>query len=771
MPIGKIVLPDNLNINANCFRRKKSYAHIDRYLYQPNDTAWFALYLVDAATHEPLEVDQIIYVELIDELDSVACRVKIAPDQNSCYFGHLPILEEYGIGKFMIRAYAPYMASSDEAYFFKREIIIGGTKQQTTDAEVSDYEIQFLPEGGQLLESTASYVAFKAIDENGLGISVGGDIVDNEDNIITSFESNNLGMGVFYLTAEPGKQYYARCRTERNQEIKKIKLPDANKQGYALQVKRANGRILVSVKSASDQAIKEPLYLLIHSRGIVQELIQWDKNKEFIAFQEKLFPAGILHMLLLDQQKQIRSERLVFCMNEADFAQVNFRTDKQAYNTREQIRSTIILKDIDNQPLQGRFSVSVTDNQNSYIDTLQTIASVLLLTSELKGYIESPGEYFRKSNRQATMNLDYLMMTQGWRRYDVPAILRQQYQEPVIEWDGGLSISGIVRGGYDSSPIEGSNLTLYAATGDYFASTETDKYGRFSFPLPNTIPDSTLFRAQLVPSLSYGNNTITFDTPTYPTFTRPYKGAPGTQIQTDHIFAWNIRLPDVGVTARKREPKPKPISDFTRYASHTLDQSYLESRPVPTWENVLANIPGARVLKNNNDIYVFLGRIGSLEATTPARIMLDGMLLSDNTFLSDIEILDVAQIDIIKGTRASIFGSEGMGGIISVTTKTASGTKRQTNGNIVKMVYPLGCQQPVEFYSPQYTTHNHSARKDLRKTLFWKPDIITNESGEAAFNFYSADVPTSYTILIEGVCNDGRLIHYTSVLLINNGDE
>lgn len=765
------VISEQFRTQLEIFPQEKVYMHIDRYFYQPNDTAWFALYLVDAATHQPLEADQIIYVELIDQLDSVACRIKIAPDQHFRYFGHLTLLEEYGIGKFIIRAYAPYMASSDEAYFFKREIIIGGTQQKLTNTEVPDYEIQFLPEGGQILEGTACYVAFKAIDKNGMGISVGGDIVDDEDHIQTTFESNNLGMGVFLLTAAPGKQYFARCRTDKHTEIKKYKLPDAYKQGYALQVKRANNRLLVSVKNAMNQTTNEPLYLLIHSRGIVQELIRWDPGKDFIAFQEKLFPAGILHILLLDQQKQIRSERLIFSMNETDFARVNLQTDKQAYQTREQIRSTIMLKDANNLPLQGRFSVSVTDDQNSYIDTLQTIASTLLLTSELKGYVESTGEYFRKDNRQAAINLDYLMMTQGWRRYDVSAILHQNYQEPVIDWDGGLMLSGIVRGGYNSSPIEGSNLTLYASTGDYFASTETDQHGRFSFSLPNT-PDSTLFRVQLTPSLSYGNNSITFDTPSYPGFSRPYKGTPGTQIQTENTFAWNIKLPDVGITARKRELKPKPISDFTRYASQTFDQAYLESRPVLTWESVLANIPGTNILKNNNDIYVFLGRMGGLEGLEPARIMLDGMLLSNNAFLSDIEILDVAQIDIIKGTRASIFSSEGMGGIISVSTKTISGTKRQTNGNIVKMIYPLGCQQSVEFYSPSYTSwDNYSTAKDLRKTLFWKPDLNTNESGEAIFDFYSADVPTTYTILIEGISADGKLIYHISPLLINNKDK
>lgn len=754
------VISEQFQTQLEIFPQEKVYMHIDRYFYHPNDTAWFALYLVDAATHQPLEADQIIYVELIDQLDSVVCRIKIAPDKHFRYFGHLSLLEEYGIGKFIIRAYAPYMASSDEAYFFKREIIIGGTQQQLANTEIPDYEIQFLPEGGQILEGTACYVAFKAIDKNGMGISVGGDIVDDEDHIQTTFESNNLGMGVFLLTTAPGKQYFARCRTDNHPEIKKYKLPDAYKQGYALQVKRANNRLLVSVKNAMNQTTNEPLYLLIHSRGILQELIRWDPGKDFIAFQEKLFRAGILHILLLDQQKQIRSERLIFSMNETDFARVNLQTDKQAYQTREQIRSTIMLKDANNQPLQGRLSVSVTDNQNSYIDTLQTIASTLLLTSELKGYVESPGEYFRKDNRQAAINLDYLMMTQGWRCYDVSAILHQNYLAPVIDWDGGLSLSGIVRGGYDSSPIEGSNLTLYASTGDYFASTETDKNGRFSFPLPNT-PDSTLFRVQLTPSLSYGNNSITFDTPSYPGFNRPYKGTPGSHIQTDTGYAWDIKLPDVGVTARMRKPKPKPLSDFTRFANQTFDQEYLDSRPIFTWESIFSGIPGARITKGSGNVHVFLG--SAFAQNIPARIMLNDILLPASTSISDIEILDIAQIDIIKGTRTAIFGSDAPGGVISVITRSGGSIKREINGNIVKMIYPLGCQQPIDFYSPSYTSwDDYSIAKDLRKTLFWKPDLNINESGEITFDFYSADIPTTYTILIEGISDDGKLIYHIS---------
>ena len=49
---------------------------------------------------------------------------------------------------------------------------------------------------------------------------------------------------------------------------------------------------------------------------------------------------------------------------------------------------------------EGRFSLSVTDDAAVLRDSLQdNIVSELLLNSDLKGYIEDPGFYFREVNR------------------------------------------------------------------------------------------------------------------------------------------------------------------------------------------------------------------------------------------------------------------------------------------------------------------------------------------------------------------------------------
>ena len=78
---------------------------------------------------------------------------------------------------------------------------------------------------------------------------------------------------------------------------------------------------------------------------------------------------------------------------------------------------------------------------------MNTILSTLLLTSELEGYIESPMSYLKKDDRDAAQALDILMMTQGWRRYNVPGILKGRLTEDLkYPLESERTISGKVEG-------------------------------------------------------------------------------------------------------------------------------------------------------------------------------------------------------------------------------------------------------------------------------------------------------------------------------------
>ena len=71
------------------------------------------------------------------------------------------------------------------------------------------------------------------------------------------------------------------------------------------------------------------------------------------------------------------------------------------------------------------------------------------------------------------------------------------------------------------------------------------------------------------------------------------------------------------------------------------------------------------------------------------------------------------------------------------------------------------------FYHPKYTLANKSDKKpDFRSTIYWNPNLLTNEKGESTISFFAADKPGSYTVWIEGTDLQGNFGFKTMKLLI-----
>ena len=98
----------------------------------------------------------------------------------------------------------------------------------------------------------------------------------------------------------------------------------------------------------------------------------------------------------------------------------------------------------------------------------------------------------------------------------------------------------------------------------------------------------------------------------------------------------------------------------------------------------------------------------------------------------------------------------GTDGAIVITTKIGFTPKPRKPPNIDKII-PLGYQQAAEFYSPVYDTPEKvdSSAPDLRTTIFWKPNLLLDETGSAVVEFYAADLPTTYRVIIEGASDSG----------------
>jgi len=74
------------------------------------------------------------------------------------------------------------------------------SKYKASFSPNNDYlDLQFFPEGGKMIQGISSKIDFTAIGADGKAVVVEGEVVDNLNQVVTSFKSNILGMGSFII--------------------------------------------------------------------------------------------------------------------------------------------------------------------------------------------------------------------------------------------------------------------------------------------------------------------------------------------------------------------------------------------------------------------------------------------------------------------------------------------------------------------------------------------------------------------------------------------
>jgi TonB-dependent SusC/RagA subfamily outer membrane receptor len=471
------------------------------------------------------------------------------------------------------------------------------------------------------------------------------------------------------------------------------------------------------------------------------------------------------------------SERLLFHKNN-DQAQVAFSTDKSFYQKRELVTSEIYVTDTEGEPFAGHLSIAITDDMDIAPDTTHTILSSLLLSSELRGFIESPG-YYLQDSREAVFALDHLMMTHGWRRYDLPEALKGNYQHPDIRYEEAKTLTGVVRGGIFSRRIANGVVTYIANDGS-FDQTITDADGSFRFDLH--YPDSTWFFVQAFNQRGGDGVELVLDNETFPRLQHAAVSSPFSFFGMDKPitdsdfmkkagqraqFDENIRmilLDEVIVTARRIDKRDEARLQYwgNLRSDVTIYREDFERRFVTDVTDILRNIPGVRVFIDGG-ISLRASDTSSFQGDGRPLVLIDGVPIPWEAGRSPLDlapIFDIETIDILKGASAAIFGIRGANGAISITTRRGGDTFSEPIRPNQVTVTPIGFQQPAEFYSPKYDTPElrNSVMPDFRTTIFWKPDLIASDDGKVTFEFYTSDFSTTYSVVIEGLSDDGRII-------------
>ena len=621
----------------------------------------------------------------------------------------------------------------------------------------NDFDVKFFPEGGALINIPHQNVAFKAQGADGFSKEVEGFLFNSKGDTLTNFRSEHNGMGIFTMNPVDNETYYVTVRT--NDSItKRFDLPAIEPKGISIAMSHYKQEIRYEIQKTEATEWPQKLFLLAHTRGKLAILQPINPKRTFGKMNDSLFTEGITHFMLIDEQGNALSERLIFVPDHKP-NQWQITADQPTYGKREKVSLQIAAKDNEGNPVEGTFSVSITDRKSIQPDSLaDNIQSNLLLTSDLKGYVEDPAYYFLNQDARTLRSIDYLMMTHGWRRHKMENVLRTPSLNFTNYIEKGQTISGRIMGFFGANVKKGP-ICVLAPKYNIIATTETDEKGQF---IVNTsFRDSTTFLVQARTKKGFAGVDILMDPPQYPVATHkaPYLNGAATFMEDylmntrdQYYMEGGMRvynLKEVTVTAKRERPSSKSI--YTGgINTYTVEEDRLQGYGQTAFD-AASRLPSVTIT-NGSEIHI-------RNNSEPAIIVIDDIVYEDaSDILKDIQVSDMSSISLLRGADAVILGPRASGGAVVITLKDPRNLPARPAQGIITYT-PLGYSESVEFYHPTYDTpeKKNAQRSDFRSTVYWNPELRLDAEGKATIEYYTPDSTAPEDIIIEGVDKNGKV--------------
>jgi hypothetical protein len=738
---------------------EKVYLHFDKPYYAAGDTIYFKAYLTQGEQHEPSRISGVLHAELINSVGKIDQSILLQVVDGIAW-GDFALPDSLPAGNYLFRAWTKWMRNEAAANFFERKITIGNTADKKAPKNnsssplsyASNADVQFMPEGGSLVNGLNSKIAFKAIGNTGLGMAIKGVVLNNDGKEVARFQSAHLGMGFFYLTPELGKTYSAKISfPDGTQKI--FNLPLAAETGITLtlnndSVQKSTVTITANQLYYDKNKNKDYLLLILSGSKATTVRLKLDSTVIKLDILKRKLQTGIATITLFSPETAPLCERLFFVQN-YDGLTTAISSDKKSYQKRDKTTIYLQVKNRADTGVSGHFSVSVTDQSKVQVDenNEQTILSHLLLTSNLKGFVEQPNYYFNHITDTTLSNLDMVMLTQGYRRFEWKAILNENDQATGYLPEKALEISGQAKSLFGNA-LPGATVNLIGPN-QSLLSTVTDNKGFFKFE-NLAFTDTMKFILQAVNAKGSNKTQIIYQ-----------KNKVLLPVNFGNLYMANT-ADNMGNYLKN---KTLQLQDEIKYGSikgKLLKEVVIKARkPDNDYKSSSIMGPGfADQVLHGDEIgeggFIVDKLEGKLRGVhlTGSNVYLDGMKI-DKDNLSSIPVSMIETVEVFKGYNAILYNT--FGAVVVLTSGRVFKPSDIKSVGILPLTI-CGFYKARAFYAPKYDHVDEGMkRNDLRSTIYWQPELMTDKDGNASFDFFNADGTGTYRVVIEGIDNKGNL--------------
>lgn len=784
LQVGLSQQPDSMMaVYAEEFPTEKIHIHFDKSIYNKEETIWYKIYILSGS--ELTSLSKNIYVEWYDT-SGYMIKQTVAPLYQSTAKGSFDLPPNY-TGHFIhIKAYTRWMLNDDAAFSYERDVMINTPIIPSNKKPVVfKTKVETFPEGGFLVNGLTTRVAFKATNQFGIPVRIKGLLVNEKNKVLDTLKVKHDGMGIFSLTPKQEEAYLLKW-TDENGKPGTTPLIIHKSEGAGLTIKTTNEKALVQVertKNAGDDFKK--MKLLVHMNQNLFYTVSINASEKTLLNAEipiDELPTGILQFSLFTSDWVPVAERIIFVNNRLH--EFNAKVTPQLVSLEKRGKNVFDISVSDTA--FTNMSVSVTDATIVTPDA-NTIYSDLVLSDAIKGKIYNPGYYLTSDADSITANLDLVMLTNGWRRFDWDKIKAGMVPERKYPKETDmLSIKGKVFGMKSISTNMPLVLNLIIAGKDSsknFAFIPVEKDGSFEqngifFYDTVRIFYSFNGNARLtdITQVQFENGLLkqTRKTIQYPETYRPVTRSDSlAKIKMNYFLDQQEQLKRRMATATLQEVivksrvKSKAQLTEEKYATGLFSGG-------DGYSFDLLDDPAAM---SSLDILTFLqGKVAGLsisgsgaQATMSWRGSTPDIFLNEmRSSLDMVQSVSVKDIALVKVFRPPFFGSMGggSGGAIAIYTKKGGdGNKASPNSKGLENTILGGYSKFKEFYQPQYDKPDETFETDIRSTLYWNPYIITNKKNpRVRIQFYNNDISKKLRIVLEGVNGDGKMTRVVKLL-------
>ena len=508
--------------------REMVYLHLDNNGYYEGETLWYRAYVVQAATLRPEPLSGVLYVELLNAAGQLIEQQTLPIDSAGRAQGSFVLDTPVQTGYYEVRAYTREMVNWGTDACFSRIVPVfqrpvarrkkmkvddidptnlaierpaandRATRMKPrliADESSSKQTIRFFPEGGLRVAGLEQRIAFE-VTGGTASEAAGGTANDKADTLVLCnalgetlghFPTRLQGRGIFTLPANL-TDGYVRLGKQR------FDLPPADGGDYVLRVspQYADGQPAAYdlCITATPHALQTDslLGIAVLCRGTVGycDTLRLQGQAAELTLPLTALRGGVNQVVLFSATGRTLAQRLIWRDAPRREVRVDVQQNATSYAPYAPIVLQIQLHDALGAPIQTDCSLSVRAADTEFMRSDDAGTDVaLLLSSELRGYIHRPWDYFPLSSPQQREALDLLLMVQGWTANCFEEVCGRDSFPTPQPIEERLTINGqVLRDNDRREPMPNVRLALkmYSLKGlGLEAETSTDAEGRFAF--------------------------------------------------------------------------------------------------------------------------------------------------------------------------------------------------------------------------------------------------------------------------------------------------